>query len=151
MARPFQTMPVPKFALPNNACPVILSEALEVASIEIVDLYHPDMPASPHPNGAASLIAGMYQELQRICRLLQMDRHPTERPRFARRRWDAEGVNIVSLRLSASARDAFLDWSFWFPWKLFLPPVHWLTFQTSNQPLSGASNWGVPLNSPRLP
>jgi CRP/FNR family transcriptional regulator, anaerobic regulatory protein len=54
-------------------------EALEVASIELIDLYHPDMPGSPHPNGAASLVAGMYQELQRMCRLLQLDRHPVER------------------------------------------------------------------------
>ncbi|WP_376695924.1 helix-turn-helix domain-containing protein [Wenzhouxiangella sp. EGI_FJ10305] len=89
------------------SCSVV---ALEVASIEIIDLYHPDMPANPHPNGDATLIAGMYQELQRMCRLLQLDRHPAER-RLAEflldcsRSESERGGSRSNLRLSFNRRD----------------------------------------------
>lgn len=89
------------------SCSVV---ALEIASIEIIDLYHPDIPANPRPNGDATLIAGMYQELQRMCRLLQLDRHPAER-RLAEflldcsRAESERGENRLHLRLSFNRRD----------------------------------------------
>lgn len=58
------------------SCSVV---ALEVSSIEMVDVYRSCSLASPQADGDLTLIEAMYQELQRMCRLLQLDRHPAER------------------------------------------------------------------------
>jgi CRP/FNR family transcriptional regulator, anaerobic regulatory protein len=53
--------------------------ALEIASIEVVDLSR--MPFDPESRcgNMCHLMEGMYLELQRCSRLLHMDRHPAER------------------------------------------------------------------------
>lgn len=57
-------------------CSVI---ALEIASIEVVDLSGESLQSATRTDGMANLVEGMYRELQRFSRLLHMDRHPAER------------------------------------------------------------------------
>ena len=53
--------------------------ALEIASIEVVDLPHQTQQPGASSEGMVSLVEGMYRELQRYTRLLYMDRHPADR------------------------------------------------------------------------
>lgn len=90
------------------SCSVV---ALEITSIEVARLDRNSLtPASAGSNEFASLIQGMYREMQRFSRLLYMDRHPAGR-RLAEflldfsREESGRGRSQVDLVLPLNRRD----------------------------------------------
>lgn len=57
-------------------CSVI---ALEIASVEVVDLSRVTLRSGEQSDGMIHLVEEMYRELQRLSRMLFMDRHPADR------------------------------------------------------------------------
>lgn len=90
-----------------TSCSVV---ALEIASIEVIDVSALSLNPGSIPGPMGQLLEGMYRELQRSCRLLQMDRHPAER-RLAEflldfsREERQRGKNPLDLMLPFNRRD----------------------------------------------
>ena len=91
----------------SATCSVI---ALEISSIEVVDLPLRDSDTGTRFDGLADIVEGMYRELQRFSRLLYMDRHPADRRLaeflldFSRTRQDRD-VSRLELLLPLNRRD----------------------------------------------